>query len=595
MPPLAPPPNLVYLKSVDNKAIANILYETADLLEIDAQDSFRVRSYRNAAQAIENLSQPIKELIADPKQVLAIPGIGKGMLLNLQELFKDGKLSIQTGLLEKYHPSMLQLLKIQGLGPKTIALIWSAYQVSDIDGVEKLAREGKIRELPRMGEKHEAKLLKAIEDYRRIGGRFLIDAAEAEAEKLIAYLEKYPGIDKITPAGSLRRGRETVGDLDILVTGTACTSEDGRQKAIAYVAQYPPLMDVIASGDNKISFHLRSGMQVDVRLLPPESFGAAMQYFTGSKAHNVALRQRALKMGYTLNEYSLAALDGATPVAGKTEEEIYAKLNLDYIPPEMRENLGEIDLAKDHALPPLITQAHLRGDVHMHTVETDGRNTIEEMAEAAKARGYQYMAITDHSKNLAFANGLDDQRAVAHIQRIREAGKQIEGITIFAGIEVDILADGNLDLSDDVLAEMDIVIASVHSVFNQEPAKMTDRLLKAIANPNTSIIGHPTGRIQLRRDAYAFDMHAILTVAAKNKVAMELNSYPDRLDLNDVHLRQAKQQGVKIVINTDSHHTSHMEKIRYGVLQARRAWLTKNDVLNTLPPQQFAKAMKHAW
>jgi DNA polymerase (family 10) len=393
----------------------------------------------------------------------------------------------------------------------------------------------------------------------------------------------------------LRRGRDTVGDLDILVTGKACTTAEGRQAAIAYVAKYPPLMDVIASGDNKISFHVRNGMQVDVRLLPPESFGAAMQYFTGSKAHNVALRQRALKMGYTLNEYSLATLEGAKPVAGKTEEEIYAKLNLDYVPPEMRENLGEIDLAKDHALPKLLTQADLQGDVHMHTVETDGRNTIEEMAEAAKARGYQYMAITDHSKNLAFANGLDDKRAVEHIARIRAADQKIDGITIFAGIEVDILADGDLDLSDDVLAQMDIVIASVHSVFNQEPAKMTERLLRAIENPNTSLIGHPTGRIQLRRDAYPFDMHVVLTAAAKHKVAMELNSYPDRLDLNDVHLRQARQCGVKIVINTDSHHTSHMEKIRYGVLQARRAWLTKDDVLNTLPAPKFAKAMKHAW
>jgi DNA polymerase (family 10) len=580
---------------MDNKAIANILYETADLLEIDGQDSFRIRSYRNAAQAIENHSQSIKELIADPKQVLAIPGIGKSMLRNLQELFTDGKLSVQTELLAKYHPSTLQLLKIQGLGPKTIALIWSAYKVSDVDGVEKLAREGKIRELPRMGEKHEAKLLKAIEDYRRISGRFLIDAGETEAEKLTEYLVKFPGIDKITPAGSLRRGRETVGDLDILVTGKACTTEEGRQKAIAYVSQYPPLMDVIASGDNKISFHVRNGMQVDVRLLPPESFGAAMQYFTGSKAHNVALRQRALKMGYTLNEYSLATLEGEKPVAGKTEEEIYSKLKLDYIPPEMRENLGEIDLAKDHALPTLITQDDLQGDVHMHTVETDGKNTIEEMAEAAKARGYRYMAITDHSKNLAFANGLDDKRAVEHIARIRAVDKQIEGITIFAGIEVDILADGDLDLSDDVLSQMDIVIASVHSVFNQEPAKMTERLLKAIENPNTSLIGHPTGRIQLRRDAYGFDMHAILTAAAKHKVAMELNSYPDRLDLNDVHLRQAKQRGVKIVINTDSHHTSHMEKIRYGILQARRAWLTKDDVLNTSPAAKFAKAMKHGW
>jgi DNA polymerase (family X) len=580
---------------VDNKAIANILYETADLLEIDGQDSFRIRSYRNAAQAIENHSQQIKDLIADPKQVLAIPGIGKGMLNNLKELFESGKLAIQMELLEKYHPSMLQLLKIQGLGPKTIRLIWDAYQVSDVDGVEKLAREGKIRELPRMGEKHEAKLLKAIEDYRRIGGRYLIDAAEEEAAQLTEYLRQFAGIDKITPAGSLRRGRDSVGDLDILVTGKACCSEEGRQKAIAYVAKYPPLMEVIASGDNKISFRLRSGMQVDVRLLPPESFGAAMQYFTGSKAHNVSLRQRALKMGYTLNEYSLATLEGEKPVAGKTEEEIYAKLKLDYIPPEMRENLGEIDLAEKHALPALITHADLKGDVHMHTVETDGKNTIDEMAAAAKEHGYQYMAITDHSKNLAFANGLDDKRAVEHIQRIREAGKRIDGITIFAGIEVDILADGDLDLSDEVLVQMDLVIASVHSVFNQEPAKMTERLLKAIENPNTSIIGHPTGRIQLRRDSYQFDMHAVLTAAASKKVAMELNAYPDRLDLNDVHLRQAKQRGVKIVINTDSHHTSHMDKIRYGVLQARRAWLIKDDVLNTLPPQKFLGAMKHGW
>ncbi|MFY9790454.1 MAG: DNA polymerase/3'-5' exonuclease PolX [Candidatus Sulfotelmatobacter sp.] len=578
---------------MDNKSIATVLYETADLLEIDGQDSFRIRSYRNAAQAIENLTDQIRDIIGEPKKVLAIPGIGKGMLLNLQELFRDGALGMQTELLKKYHPSMLQLLKIQGLGPKTIALIWSAYQVSDVDGVEKLAREGKIRELPRMGEKHEQKLLKAIEDYRRISGRFLIDAAETEAKKLTDYLAKFPGFERITPAGSLRRGRETVGDLDILVTGAACCSEEEREKAVKYIAQYPPLMNIIAQGDNKISFRLRSDMQVDVRLLPPESFGAAMQYFTGSKAHNVALRQRALKMGYTLNEYSLADLKTEKPVAGATEEEIYAKLSLDYIPPELRENLGEIDAAEKHTLPALISLDDLQGDVHMHTVETDGRNTIEEMAEAAKARGYKYMAITDHSKNLAFANGLDDVRAVAHIQKIREANEKIDGITIFAGIEVDILADGDLDLSDDVLAQMDVVIASVHSVFNQEPAKMTERLLKAIGNPNTSIIGHPTGRLQLRRDAYQFEMDAILMAAAKHKVAMELNSYPDRLDLNDVHLRQAKQRGVRIVINTDSHHTSHLDKIRYGILQARRAWLTKHDVLNTLTAHEFARAMKH--
>jgi len=579
---------------MDNKAIAGILFETAALLEIDAQDSFRIRSYRNAAEAIEALPQQISELISDPKKVLEIPGIGKGMLTNLQEIFKEGKLSLHADLLKKYHPSMLDLLKIQGLGPKTIALIWTAYQVCDPEGVEKLAREGKIRVLPRMGEKHEAKLLRAIEDYRRIAGRFLLDAAEAQAEKIIEHLRDYPGVEKITPAGSLRRGRETVGDLDILVTGKECCEDDARQKLIDHVTKLPGLMDIIARGENKVSFRMRGGMQVDVRLLSPESFGAALQYFTGSKAHNVALRQRALKMGFTLSEYSLARLDNEKVVAARTEEEIYAKLKLDYIPPELRENLSEIDAAEQHSLPVLISQDDLQGDVHMHTVETDGRNTIEEMAEAARAHGYKYMAITDHSKNLAFANGLDDKRAEAHIKRIRTVNEQMDGITIFAGIEVDILADGTLDLSDSVLEQMDLVIASVHSHFNQTPEEMTARLLKAVENPNTSFLGHPTGRLLLRRDAYQFDVDAVLKAAAQRKVAMELNAYPDRLDLCDRHLRLAKQYGVKIVINTDSHHTSHLDKIRYGILQARRAWLTKDDVLNTLPAQKFAKAMRLA-
>jgi len=580
---------------MDNKAIAGILYETADLLEIDGQDSFRIRSYRNAAQAIEALPQQISELINEPKKILEIPGIGKGMLVNMQEMFKEGKLSLHADLLKKYRPSMLDLLKVQGLGPKTIALIWSAYQVCDLEGVEKLAREGKIRILPRMGEKHEAKLLKAIEDYRRIAGRFLLDAAEREAQKIVDHLKDFPGVEKVTPAGSLRRARETVGDLDILVTGKACCDDAERDKLVEHIIKLPGLMEIIARGENKVSFRLRGGMQVDVRLLPPESFGAAMQYFTGSKAHNVTLRQRALKMGYTLSEYSLARLEDQKVAAGKTEQEIYAKLKLDYIPPELRENHGEIDAAEKHSLPTLISVEDLQGDIHMHTVETDGRNTIEEMAEAARAHGYKYMAITEHSKTLAFANGLDDKRAVEHIKRIRKAAETIDGIKIFAGIEVDILADGVLDLSDSVLEQMDIVIASVHSHFNQTPLEMTDRLLKAIDNPNTSLIGHPTGRILLRRDAYDFDLDAVLRAAAQKKVAMELNAYPDRLDLCDRHLRRAKELGVKIVINTDSHHTTHMDKIRYGVVQARRAWLTKDDVLNTLPPEKFGKAMKHEW
>ena len=580
---------------MDNKAIANIFYETADLMEVNGDDSFRIRSYRRAAEALEGHPQQVSELLDEPKKLLEIPGIGKGMAANIQELNREGKLSSHQDLLQKYRPSMLELLKIQGLGPKTIALLWSAFQVSDLAGVEKLAREGKLRELPRLSEKSEQKILKAIEDYRRISGRFLLDEADRTAEKLTEHLKHIKGIEKITPAGSLRRGRETVGDLDVLITGPCCVNEKQRGELIEEILRFPGIQQVLAKGDNKVSFKLRSGMQVDVRLLPAESYGAAMQYFTGSKNHNVTLRQRALKMGYTLNEYGLFRLDNEKLVASATEDEIYGALKLDYIPPEMRENNGEIDAAAEHRLPRLITAKDLRGEVHMHTVETDGKCTIDEMAEAAKQRGYKYIAITDHSKNLAFANGLDDKRAVEHIARIRAANEQLGGITIMAGIEVDILADGELDLSDEVLEQMDVVVASVHSAFNQEPQQMTDRLLRALDNKNVSILGHPTGRLLLRRDAYRFDMNAVMNAALQNKIAMELNAYPDRLDLNDVHLRMARERGVKIVINTDAHHTSHFENVKYGILQARRAWLTPGDVLNTLPEKEFRKAMKHQW
>ena len=580
---------------MDNKAIANVFYETADLMEIDGADSFRIRSYRRAAEALEGTPEQVSGLLDEPKTLLEIPGIGKGMAANIQELCRAGKLATHQELLEKYRPSMLELLKIQGLGPKTIALLWSAFQVSDVEGVEKLAREGKLRELPRMSEKSEQKILKAIENYRRITGRFLLDEADRTAEKLTEHLKHIKGIEKITPAGSLRRGRETVGDLDMLITGPCCVDDEMRSDLIEEILRFPGIQEVLAKGDNKVSFKLRTGMQVDVRMLPPESYGAAMQYFTGSKNHNVTLRQRALKMGYTLNEYGLFRLDNNKRVGGATEDEIYGRLKLDTIPPELRESCGEIEAAAEHRLPQLITAADLRGEVHMHTVETDGKCTIDEMAEATKERGYKYIAITDHSKNLAFANGLDDKRAVQHIARIRAANEQIGGITIMAGVEVDILADGELDLSDSVLEQMDVVVASVHSAFNQEPQQMTDRLLRAISNKNVSILGHPTGRLLLRRDAYPFDMDAVLKTALQNKVAMELNAYPDRLDLNDVHLRMARERGVKIVINTDAHHTSHFEKIKYGILQARRAWLTPADVLNTLPEKEFRKAMKHEW
>ena len=566
---------------MENRQIAQILSETADLLEVSAADSFRIRSYRRAAEVVESSTVAVGQLAAEPKKLLELPGIGKGMAANIVEMEQTGALGLHQEMLARYKPSMLELLRLPGMGPKTVALFWDAAQISSIDELETACREGRLDNLPRCGPKQVAKLLQGIADYRKHAGRFHLDDADLAAERLTEYLRSFPGIERVTPAGSLRRGRDTVGDLDFLVTGPAC-AEDRVAAVVEHVAGYPPIADVIGKGQNKVSFRLRQGLQVDVRMLPEKSYGAALQYFTGSKLHNVTLRQRALKMGYTLNEYALARLDDGSALPSSTEEEIYAALGMDWIPPELREDLGEIEAAAQHRLPVLIEQSDIRGDLHMHTNATDGKNTIREMAEAALERGYSYIAITDHSKNLAMTNGLDDARALEHIARIRAVDREMAGsIRIFPGIEVDILVDGALDLSDDVLAQMDVVVASVHSYFNQPAKQMTERILRAIENPFVRILGHPTGRLLLRREPYEFDLDAVLRRSAELGVAVEHNAYPDRLDLNDRNLRRAKELGCKIVVNTDAHHTSHLEKMRYGILQLRRAGLQAEDVLNT--------------
>jgi DNA polymerase (family 10) len=443
-----------------------------------------------------------------------------------------------------------------------------------------------------MGAKQIDKLRKGIEDYRRSSGRFRIDVAQEAAERISFYLLAFAGVERVTPAGSLRRGRETAGDLDLLVTGPACLP--GHTAAVVeHVAAYPGIHDIIAKGENKVSFHLADGLQVDVRLLPAAVYGSALQYFTGSKAHSVALRQRALKMGYTLSEWALARLDDESVVAAATEEEIYAALGMDWIPPELRENLGEIESAAKHGLPQLIEKSDLRGDLHMHTTATDGRNSIREMADAALACGYRYIAITDHSKTLAMTNGLDEKRALEQVARIRAVDREMEGrIRVFSGIEVDILADGALDLDDEVLAQMDVVIASVHTRFEQSREEMTARVLKAIENPYVRILGHPTGRLLLRREPFALDMGAVLRRAAELGVAAEHNAAPERLDLNDRDLRLAKELGCKIVINSDSHDARNLGKMGYGVRQLRRAWLAPADVLNTLGAEEFLGALR---
>lgn len=572
---------------MDNVTMACLLSETADLMEIDGADGFRVRSYRNAAEAVEQTTVDLSAAASDAAQLLAIPGIGKSMAANIQAIVSTGTLPLRDQLLTKYGAGLLQLLKLPGMGPKTVALLWDAARVGSVDQLAEAIDAGRLKGLPRMGPKLVEKIRKGIEEYRRSAGRFRIDEAEDAAERLTAYLLAFDGIDRVTPAGSLRRGRETAGDLDLLVTGPACATEN-TGPAVEYVADYSGIRDIIAKGDNKVSFHIGNGLQVDVRLLPSECYGAALQYFTGSKAHNVALRQRALKMGYTLSEWSLAQLEDESVVASKTEEEIYAALQMDWMPPEMRENLGEIEAAAKHGLPRLIEAADIKGDLHMHTTASDGSNSIAEMAEAAIVRGLKYIAITDHSKNLAMINGLDDERALEHIRRIREVDKQFEGrIRIFAGIEVDILADGSLDLSDEVLGRMDVVIASVHSRFEQPREEMTARLIRAVENPNVHILGHPTGRQILRREPYALDTGAVIRRCAELGVAVEHNAAPERLDLSDRDLRFAKECGAKIVINTDAHVTRVVGEWRYGIRQLRRAWLTAEDVLNTRGPAEF--------
>ena len=577
---------------MDNPTMARLLTETADLLEIDGGDGFRIRSYRRAAETAEQTTVDLTAAAPETAKLLEIPGIGKGMAANLQAIAATGTLPLREELLAKYGAGLLELLKLSGMGPKTVALLWSAAQISSIDQLAEAIDAGRLSGLPRMGEKQIEKLRKGIEDYRRNSGRFRIDVAEDAAREIREYLLAFPGIECVTPAGSLRRGRETAGDLDLLVTGPACAPEH-TAAAVEYVSAYPGIHNIIAKGENKVSFHLSNGMQVDVRLLPSESYGAALQYFTGSKAHNVALRQRALKMGYTLSEWALARLDNEQVVARETEEEIYAALGMDWIAPELRENLGEIEVAAHHTLPRLIQASDIRGDVHMHTNASDGHNTIREMAEAALAVGYGYIAITDHSKNLAMTNGLDDKRAMEHVKRIREIDKEMKGrIRVFAGIEVDILADGALDLADETLAEMEIVVASVHIRYGESREEMTARILRAIENPYVRILGHPTGRLLLRREPFALDLGVILSKAAELGVAVEHNAAPERLDLNDRDLRLAKELGCKIVIDSDSHDARNLGKMEYGLRQLKWAWLRPQDVLTTLEADAFLAALR---
>ena len=573
---------------MENREIARVLWETADLMEIAAEDSFRIRSYRNGATAIEGYPERAIDILRDPnRKITEIPGIGKGLAAVIEEIVNRGSCERRDQLLEKFPAGALEFLKIQGLGPKSIALIFEHYRIGTIDELEQLAKEQKLRELPRMGAKLEEKVLRSIAQYRLRTGRFLLSFAHDAAEELTKYLRELDGIEEITAAGSLRRGKDTVGDLDLLVTGPNAAAALNR-----FVA-YPRVHEVLGRGPNKASAKIgREGLQVDVRALPRDSYGAAMQYFTGSKEHNVSVRTRAVKMGFKLSEYGLFRAEDDSRVAGGTEEEIYKTLGLAWIPPELRENTGEIEAAAEDRIPELIEMQHMRGDIHMHTTETDGRASLEEMADAAKKLGYQYVAITDHSKAIAMANGLDETRAVAFARHVRELDQNSLGIRVFSGLECDILKDGALDLAGDALAELDLVIGSVHSHMNMEAAEMTDRLLRALECPQLRVLGHPTGRLLMQRDPFPFDFERIVAEAVKRNVWFEINASPERLDLNGTLVRTAKSRGARFTISTDAHHPKHLHNMWYGVVTARRGWLSPGDVLNTLPVEKFQQAIR---
>jgi DNA polymerase (family 10) len=579
---------------MDNKQIARVLRETAQLLEIDGAIIGRYRSYEKAAELIEGLPESIEQLVKEPEKLEELPGIGERMVEHLQEIVKTSDYALRKKLLKKYPATILDVLQLQSLGPKKVAFLWANFKAGTVADVERIAKEGKLRDLPGFGEKSEQNILKAVEVFKKSTGRFHINTAEEAAAAISAHIEKAgKAAESVTPAGSLRRGKETVGDLDLLVTlGDGHTSQKHVDVLAKHILAFPGIDQTLAHGENKVSFTLGNGLQVDVRLLEKANFGAALLYFTGSKEHNVSLRGRANDMGLTLNEYALATLKGEKRVAGRTEEEIYGKLKLDFIPPELRENTGEIAAAEHHKLPHLVTLKDMKGDLQMHSTASDGKNSIEEMAEAARKLGHQYIAITDHSKAVTVANGLDEKRMAAHIKNIHAANDKDLGIRVLAGAEVDILKDGALDYSEEILEQLEVVVCSIHSYFNLDRAAMTERMLAAIENPYTQIIAHPTGRLLLRRDPLDYDMEKVLEACAKHGVAMECNSYPDRLDLKDVYLRMCKDRGVRVVISTDSHNTGNLSFIRYGVTMARRGWLEKKDVINTLPAAEFLAALR---
>lgn len=572
---------------MENSEIARILTDIANLLEIKGDNPFRLRAYRNAVLAIEELPYSLESIVKNEERkdtLEAIPGIGKAVCEKIHEMVETGHCHTLDELLTEYPAGLLDMLRISGMGPKKVKLVFEELGVKSIRGLERAAKAGAIATLPGMGVKTEEKLVKAIENFKKIegSGRFTLPAALNAAYSIIEYLQKAPGIKRVEYAGSLRRWQDTIGDLDILAT---CTDGSHKKALMEYFKGHEDVGEVVVSGETKTTVSLTDGLHVDLRVVEPRSFGAAMQYFTGSKAHNVELRKRAKKKGLKISEYGVFDDKTGKSIAGKREKDVYKAVGLPYIPPEIRLNLGEIEAAELGKLPKELKLNAIRGDLHMHTTESDGSGSIREMADEAIGRGYEYIAITEHSHATGVANGLDDKRLLKHINKIDKFNEKLKKakvkFTVLKGAEVDIRADGSLDYPTEILKKLDIRVGAIHSGFMQSKEKMTARVVSALKTGLIDILAHPTGRIINIRAPYEIDMEEVMRAAKENNTAMELNSYPERLDLKDTHLRLAKEMGVLVAINTDAHSPEQMENMIFGIHTGRRAWLEPKDVLNT--------------
>ncbi|UCF20813.1 MAG: DNA polymerase/3'-5' exonuclease PolX [Gemmatimonadota bacterium] len=569
---------------MENIDYAHVFQEIADLLEIQGANPFRVRAYRNGARTIETLSKSLESVLDDEDARLEdLPGIGKDLAAKIRELFQTGQLQFLVELRQEVPASLIQIMHIPGLGPKRARQLWDGLEITTIEELESAARDGSLESLPGFGKTLEAKILKGIEELKARAGRFKLSDADIYVQPLLAYLREADGLDHLEVAGSYRRRAETVGDIDILATA----GEDS--SLMEHFVAYRDVDQVLAKGPTKSSIRLRAGLQVDLRLVPRESYGAALVYFTGSKAHNIVIRGIGRERGLKINEYGV--FRGDQLVSGTTEGEVFASIDLPWIPPELREARGEVEAARDGRLPELIERRMIRGDLQMHSTYSDGKNSVEEMVDACRERGYQYMAITDHSPALAMA-GVKPDDFRRQYRAIDKLQAKHDDIRILKSAEVDILDEGKLALDDDLLEEMDVVVISVHSKFNLTRDQMTRRITQAMKHPSVNILAHPTGRLINRREPYPVDVEELVKVASEYGVLLELNAQPDRLDLRDYHLQMAREAGVKIVISTDAHRTAELDYMTYGIEQARRGWLEIEHVANTQTLDKFLKLLR---